>query len=90
MACVAYQLVQYYPNPFNPVTHFQYQLTDNEKVILTIYDLLGREIEKLVNETQKPGLYMIIWDAAEFRTDLYFYRFEAGTIVHIRKMILLT
>ncbi|MDZ7767554.1 MAG: hypothetical protein U5K00_24575, partial [Melioribacteraceae bacterium] len=46
-----------YPNPFNPTTSIEYQVSSSEKVILKVYDILGREIKTLVNEVKSPGSY---------------------------------
>ena len=51
----SYQLMQNYPNPFNPVTSIEYQIPKTEEVSIMVYDMLGREIATLVNETQSPG-----------------------------------
>ncbi len=58
-------------------------------VKLKIYDILGREIATLVNETQKPGNYKITWNANNQPSGIYFYKLTAGNFVETKKMILL-
>ena len=84
-----FNLAQNYPNPFNSMTTINYSLAKSEHVMITIYDLLGREVETLKNEQQKAGEYKIVWDAKKYSSGLYFCRYEAGSMVKIRKMFLL-
>jgi len=85
----AYSLAQNYPNPFNPKTAISYQLTTASPVSLVVYDLLGREVATLVNETKAPGTYRVSWDASGQSSGMYFYRLQAGNFVETRKMIVL-
>ncbi len=82
-------LQQNYPNPFNPSTTIGYRLNNRGHVILTVYDLLGREIRVLVNGEQPAGAYQVRFDAGGLASGLYFYRLQAGQYVDIRKMVLL-
>ncbi len=66
-----YQLFQNYPNPFNPKTAISYQLSATSHVVLKVYDLLGREVEPLVNETKSSGVYTVHWDASRFSSGVY-------------------
>jgi ligand-binding sensor domain-containing protein len=83
------ELYQNYPNPFNPSTTIRYTLPSSAHVILTIHDLLGREIATLVNEDQTSGWKEVVWDAAQIANGIYFYRLTTENIVEIKKMILL-
>jgi hypothetical protein len=58
-------------------------------VVLKMYDVLGREVQTLVNEQQAPGVYRVNVNAAGFASGVYFYRLEAGSFVQLRKMLLL-
>lgn len=58
-------LYQNYPNPFNPTTQIRYSLSDETRVSLVIYDILGREIITLINEKQAAGYKRIIWDGRD-------------------------
>jgi hypothetical protein len=84
-----YSLGQNYPNPFNPATLIEYSLPKESFVKLSVYDVLGNEIDVLVNETQKGGNYEIGWKAENFTSGVYFYKIEAGEFTQTRKMILL-
>ena len=57
-----FTLYQNYPNPFNPITTLRYDLPEQAFVTLTIYDMLGREITKLVSTTQEAGFKLVQWD----------------------------
>ena len=82
-------LEQNYPNPFNPTTTITYQLQAVSNVTLIVYDLLGRPVATLVNERQTAGRYSVKFDAGELPSGVYFYRLQAGSFVHTKKMILL-
>ena len=84
-----YELFQNYPNPFNPTTTITYSLPKNSFVILTIYDLLGREVTTLVNEEKHSGTYKVNWNAQNKPSGIYFYKITAGGYSKINKMILL-
>jgi hypothetical protein len=99
----SFYLSQNYPNPFNPTTSIQYnipsfnvgirQLTDDlskeQNVKLTIYDILGREVATLVNKQQRPGIYKVEWNASRFSSGVYFYKLSVGNFIRTRKMILI-
>lgn len=71
-----FELTQNYPNPFNPVTKIDYSIPADGKVSLTIYDALGREITKLVNENLSAGYYSAEFDATNFSSGVYYYRLD--------------
>jgi hypothetical protein len=83
-----FELAQNYPNPFNPSTIISYQLPVSSEVRLVVYDLLGRELQTLVNTRQDAGRYTASFNAASLASGIYFYRLQAGTFVETRKMIL--
>jgi hypothetical protein len=85
-----FELYQNYPNPFNPVTKIKFDLPKKILVKIRIYDVLGREIETLVNEKLYGGTYEILWEASNYPSGVYFYRIEAdGEFEKTGKMILL-
>ena len=86
---ISYTLLNNYPNPFNPTTTIQYMLSSRQFVSLKIFDVLGIEIETLVNEEKPAGNYELNWNAANLPSGVYFYRMNAGDYVQTRKMILL-
>ena len=84
-----FNLEQNYPNPFNPTTQINYSLPSSEKVVLKVYDELGREAATLVNQEQSPGNYTVNFDASGLASGVYFYRLQAGSYVQMKKMILM-
>jgi hypothetical protein len=98
---VEFTLEQNYPNPFNPSTVIRYSVPSVtqggigvSRVILKIYDILGREIKTLVNQDQTSGVYEVIWNADDelgnkVSTGVYFYRIDAGEFVQTKKMMLI-
>lgn len=86
---VSYNLNQNYPNPFNPSTTISYQLPKNGLVTIKVYDMLGREVKTLINETKPAGSYEVNFDASKLSSGIYIYRIIAGEYVATRKMTLL-
>jgi photosystem II stability/assembly factor-like uncharacterized protein len=84
-----FSLHQNYPNPFNPTTRIQYSVISIQHVTLKLYDVLGREVATLVNESKDPGTYTATWDATGMGSGVYFYRLMAGSFVETKKLILL-
>ena len=85
----AYSLAQNYPNPFNPVTTIEYSLPHAGVVELKIYNLLGQEVEVLVNNEYQPiGVYEVSFDASILPSGIYFYRLQAGSYTQTQKMVL--
>lgn len=84
-----FNLFQNYPNPFNPVTKIRFQISNATKVKLVIFDMLGREIEVLIDENLKTGIYETEWDAGKFSSGVYFYRLITDHITLTKKMILI-
>ncbi|MBE2255962.1 MAG: T9SS type A sorting domain-containing protein [Ignavibacteria bacterium] len=84
-----YELKQNYPNPFNPVTRISYSLPKNGFVKLKIYDITGKLVAQLVNQSQIAGNYIVDFDASNFASGTYFYKLEAENFVDTKKMILL-
>jgi hypothetical protein len=82
-------LSQNYPNPFNPATHFGFVIGDRGQVSLRVYDVLGREVARLVNEVKQPGSYEVTWDATGLASGMYMYRLQAGGFVETKKLMLL-
>jgi len=85
----SFALGQNYPNPFNACTEIQFDLKLAADVQLTVYDILGRYIETLMNSYRPAGSYNIIWDAADLPSGVYFYKLQAGDISESRKCLLL-
>ncbi len=93
---VAYELEQNYPNPFNPSTVVSFQLSAVSTVRLVVFDVLGREVETLVDGVRPAGSYRVTWDAARYASGVYFYRLTASetgaggsSFVSTKRMLLL-
>jgi len=84
-----FELYQNYPNPFNPSTTIKYDLARKTRVKLVVYDILGREVSTLVDETQKSGSYRVVWNASQFASGVYLYRLQAGNYSTTKKLLLL-
>ncbi len=83
-----FALHQNYPNPFNPQTRIDYSLPEATYVKLVIYDLIGREVIKVVDEYQEAGYKSVTFDASGLTSGVYYYRLQAGTFTDVKKMIL--
>jgi len=85
----SFQLKQNYPNPFNPSTSIRFDIPNASFVRVSVYDVMGRELENLVNEQLKAGEYMVKWDAARFASGIYFYSIAADGYQTTKKMMLI-
>ncbi|MFO8028834.1 MAG: T9SS type A sorting domain-containing protein [Cyclonatronaceae bacterium] len=83
-----FALEQNYPNPFNPTTQIRYDVPNQSHVRIMIYDVLGRQVQMLVNEEMSPGRHNVDFDATQLASGVYIYRMEAGPFVQTRKMML--
>ncbi len=84
-----YSLAQNYPNPFNPVTNINYNLKQRGHVSLFVYDVLGKEVANLVNNTQESGEHSISFDAKNLPSGIYIYSLRVNDFTQSKKMILL-
>jgi len=89
-----FALHQNYPNPFNPVTTLRYDLPEPGLVNITIYDMLGREVKTLINQTEDAGYRSVIWNATNdygkpVSAGIYLYQIQAGEYISTKKMVLL-
>ena len=83
-----YTLSQNYPNPFNPSTKIEYTLPESANVKVSIYDILGRQIDVLLNSQKTTGRYTLNWNAAKFASGIYFCEIKAnGENNSFRKII---
>jgi hypothetical protein len=82
-------LEQNYPNPLNPTTTLAFDVPNSSFVILKVFDLLGREVTRLVNEELKPGRRELRFDASRFPTGIYLARLQAGGFAKTRTLMLL-
>jgi len=84
-----YYLSQNYPNPFNPNTKIRYSVPQTSNVMITVFDILGNEIETLVSEEKPVGSYEVELDGSQLASGIYFYRLQAGSYVETKKMVLM-
>ncbi len=84
-----FRLQQNYPNPFNPTTTIEFSVPQRAQVSLKLYDLLGREVDTLVDKELTPGEYKVVFEARGLPSGLYFYRIQAPGFVQTRKLTLL-
>jgi len=85
-----FKLFQNYPNPFNPTTKIKYQISKNSFVTLKVYDILGREVETLVNEFQQAGTYETQFPGSSkfnLASGIYFYKLTSGDFSAVKRMI---
>ncbi len=83
------ELLQNYPNPFNPTTAIGYRLSADTHVTLKVFDVLGKEIETLVDAVQPRGAYAATWNAANRSSGAYLFRLTTGEYTSTRRMVLL-
>jgi len=84
-----YLLKNNYPNPFNPGTNIEFSISETGPVSLKIYDVLGNEVQTLVNEEKGPDNYKVKFDAGALSSGIYFYVLKAGGKIFSKKMCLL-
>lgn len=91
-------IIRNFPNPFNPSTTIEYAISSDIgtgsdlsmlNVTLKVYDILGREVETLVNQQQQPGNYKVKFNASSLNSGIYFYRLQIGNFSDTKKMILM-
>ena len=85
---------QNYPNPFNPSTQIRYALPEAISVTITVYDMMGRKVRTLVQDTQSAGYHTALWNATNDKglpvsAGMYIYTLQAGDYHYMKKMILL-
>jgi len=82
----SYRLHQNFPNPFNPATVIRFQLPEEQRVTIRVYDILGREVRMLVDGMRGAGEHQVLFDATGLPTGVYIYRLVTGEFVESRKM----
>ncbi len=82
-------LHQNYPNPFNPATVIQFDLAESSRVTLSVYDLLGRRVAALIDETRESGSHEVQFDGSSLSSGVYFYRLRTDYGVRVRKLTLI-
>jgi hypothetical protein len=101
---LSFSLSQNYPNPFNPSTKISFKIPSPEAessprrgwlkagvglVTLKVYDITGKEVAVLVNETLQPGTYEVTFDGSGLTSGVYFYKLHAGEFMETKRMVLI-
>ena len=81
-----FALLQNYPNPFNPSTTISYALPTAGQVQITVFDILGREVARLVDAVQPAGTYAVVFNTGALPSGVYIYRMTSGSFSAVRKM----
>jgi agmatine/peptidylarginine deiminase len=84
-----FSLSQNYPNPFNPVTVIRYQVPENDRVSIKVYDVLGNETAVLTDEIKSAGSYEVSFNGEAFAAGVYYYTLRSGSYSETKKMVLL-
>ncbi len=84
-----FRLDQNYPNPFNPSTTIRWEMGSEDHVLLTLYDITGRQVARILNEHREAGMHEILFDAAHLSSGVYLYRIRIGDFTDIRPMMLM-
>jgi outer membrane protein assembly factor BamB len=86
---LSYTLEQNYPNPFNSRTNIRYTIPHRGRVVLKIFDLLGKEVATLLDSYQDSGEYDVIFQPEDLSSGIYFYTLTSGSFMDTKKLILL-
>lgn len=84
-----FALEQNYPNPFNPSTKISFSIPVQGNVSLKIFNVIGQQVDEIVNENLSAGNYSFNWNASDQTSGIYFYKLQAGDFVETKKMVLL-
>jgi hypothetical protein len=82
-------LSQNYPNPFNPNTTIKFDIPKESFIKVAVYNVMGQELEVLVNQQVKAGEYKVTWNASKYASGIYFYKLISSGFVETRKMMLI-
>jgi hypothetical protein len=88
-APLEFELSQNYPNPFNPSTTIKFSLPITSNVKLSVFNILGEEVQILVNDTKEAGVYTINFDVSQLNSGIYFYKLETRNFLEVKKMSLI-
>jgi photosystem II stability/assembly factor-like uncharacterized protein len=84
-----FSLYQNFPNPFNPITTIEFEISYKDLTILKVYDALGKEVQVLVNDELRPGKYQVNFDGSNLSSGIYFYSLFSNKLKISKKMILI-
>lgn len=85
----SYRLEQNYPNPFNPTTRIEYTIPHSGNVTIRVFNMMGQQVDELVNDYQVKGKYNVVWNAEGMPSGVYFYQIHSGVFSKTKKMMLI-
>ena len=85
----AFELYQNYPNPFNPSTSISYKIPSTGYVTLKVYDAIGNEVAKIVDEIKSAGKHTVTFNASNLSSGIYYYKLQSGNYTETKKMLLI-
>ncbi len=86
---MSFVLEQNYPNPFNPATTIKFRILKSDFVSLSVYDLLGRKVSRLIHDELNEGERTVVWNADDASAGIYFYSLRIDQSMQTKKMILM-
>jgi len=86
---LTFALEQNFPNPFNPTTTIQFESKQSGRTVLKIYDVLSKEVDRLIDEKLSAGSYKVTFEAKSLPSGMYFYTLESSGMIQVKKMILI-
>ncbi|NGP88938.1 T9SS type A sorting domain-containing protein [Fodinibius halophilus] len=86
---LTFKLFPNYPNPFNPSTTIQYEIPEQIKVSVNVYNILGQQVRTLVDKNQQPGRYTVRFDGSRLSSGVYFLKIDAGDFSEAQRMTLI-
>ncbi len=84
-----YYVIQNYPNPFNPTTNIKFAIQKAGLVKIIVYDIMGKEIEMILNDELQAGTHETQWNASKFSSGIYFYKIQSGDYTETKRMTLI-
>jgi hypothetical protein len=84
-----FNISQNYPNPFNPKTNISFELPNESKVTIKIFDMLGREVSTLVNGFKEAGYHTVEFDGSNLSSGMYYYRIQTKGFEAVKRMLLI-
>ena len=86
---ITFGIGEAYPNPFNPVTSFSYNIPEDGMVNVAVYDINGRQVDELVNGFRSAGSYPVVWNANNLSSGVYMIQMHSGNFASAQKIMLI-
>ena len=83
------EIISAYPNPFNPVTNIDYYMSESNNITISVFDIMGRQVELLDNGFKDSGYHSIVWDASHQASGVYYIQIVSNAEVQTQKVMLL-